>query len=222
MFCFHPLPPLPTYTWLCQGMVIHLKDHPSPGWLPWKKSLRLNFHLQQVEGNQKQLIFGDEKCPQFVQLPIDFCLVKWKFQKNGTCCVFFGVRNWHGVLSVVFFMVVREKVRLFFEGMIFCQNFSICEICIAVFFWNMILLPWKVTIAYNCFMLLYCSPCRRFALMSPISAADGSAWSWCHDVRRKSLWKSCMQHLGDVLLMGNRFEFGQFLFIESRIRRLRQ
>jgi len=30
-----------------QGMVIHLKDHPSPGWLPWKKSLRLNFHLHQ-------------------------------------------------------------------------------------------------------------------------------------------------------------------------------
>ena len=29
---------------------------------------------------------------------------------------------------------IREKVRLFFEGMIFCQNFSICEICIAVFF----------------------------------------------------------------------------------------
>lgn len=58
--------------------------------------------------------------------------------------------------------------------------------------------------------------------MSPISAADGSSWSWCHDVHRKSLWKSCMQYLGDVLLMGNRFEFGQFLFIESRIRRLRQ
>ena len=76
-------------------------------------------------GGIKNNWFGGWKMSQFVQLPYWFLVGKVVVSKKiGTCCVFFWWGTEMESLGLMFLMVVREKVWLLFEGMIFVVRIS--------------------------------------------------------------------------------------------------
>ena len=155
--------------------------------------------------------------PQFVQLPIDFWLVKWKFRKKNGTCVFLGGGTDMESLGLMFLMVVREKVWLLFEGMIFLSEL--------LNLWNMYR---GVFLKYDFAALEGDNSIQLFYIVVLLSLQEicahvtniSSRWIFLELVPRRS--QEELMEVMHAVSRWNWFEFGQFLFIESKIRRLRE